>query len=274
MKTKITILFVGILMMVSALSYAGVGVRNGGKVIPSELLGDFVQIPAGTFMMGSPSNETNRESNETQHRVTLTQGFQMMKTEVTQKMWVDVMRENPSYFKGDNNLPVEQVSWDDAQVFIDRLNHKDDGYTYRLPTEAEWEYAARAGTETPFNLGDNISPKKINYNGNYPYKDGQKGIYRSQTVPVGSLPNANAWGLYDMHGNVWEWVLDPYSSDFSKALSQEEASKRNFGSGSYRVFRGGSWFDFARDARSAYRDSYGPDYRGIIVGFRLVRTKN
>ena len=225
-------------------------------------------------MMGSPETEAGRDSDEAQHQVTLTKDFQIMKTEVTQKMWVSFMEKNPSYFKGDN-LPVEKVSWNGVQVFIDRLNHKNDGYTYRLPTEEEWEYAARAGTQTAFNLGHNISPDQVNYDGNYPYRDGKEGIYRQSTVPVGSLPNANNWGLYDMHGNVWEWVLDTYSDDYSKALSQEDANRGNFGSGSNRVIRGGSWLLNAPLLRSALR-SYNapPDYRHNYVGFRLVRTKN
>ena len=261
MKTKILLVLAIISFMAHAFS-----------VFPSELLGDFSEIPAGTFMMGSPSNETKRDDDETQHQVTLTQDFKIMKTEVTQAMWVGIMGKNPSYFKGDT-LPLEQVSWDDVQVFIEKLNLKNDGYTYRLPTEAEWEYAARAGTQTAFNLGENISPDQVNYNGNYPYNNGRKGIYRGKTVPVESLPNANNWGLYDMHGNVWEWVLDPYSSDYSSALSQENANTGAFGTGSPRVIRGGSWHCVAQDLRSAFRYG-GTDNRHYNVGFRLVRAKN
>src|SRR3989338_928284 len=182
--------------------------------LTSELLGDFAKIPAGTFMMGSPQNEPNRGDDESQHQVTLTENFEMMKTEVTQKIWFSIMRENPSHFKERKyclnswyanyetgqkificpNNPVENVSWKDVQRFVTRLNEiTNDGYTYRLPTEAEWEYAERAGTETAFNLGEHISADQVNYIGKYPYKEG---IYREKTVDVGSLLNANNWGLY------------------------------------------------------------------------------
>ena len=154
----------------------------------------FVWIPPGNFMMGSPKEEKERRStDETQHKVTLTKGFYMGVYTVTQEQWQEVMGNNPSHFKGEKNLPVEKVSWDDCQEFIKKLREKDKK-AYRLPTEAEWEYACRAGTTTPFHFGETISTDQANYNGNVIYGNGKKGVYRKKTTPVGSFP-ANAWGF-------------------------------------------------------------------------------
>ena len=248
------------------------------------LSASFAHVRAGTFQMGSPSSEENRDSDETMHQVTLDQDFQIQTTEVTQLQYFLVMGHNPSYFKESKycedeyieingtslcpNHPVERVSWNDIKDFLRELDRSNDGYTYRLPTEAEWEYAARSGTATAFNLGENISPEVVNYDGNYPYKDAHKGVYRGQTVAVASLPNANGLGLYDMHGNVWEWTQDIYG-DYS---SGSVTDPRGASSGSYRVRRGGSWDNRARLVRSADRGLWGPDGRGSYVGLRLVRT--
>ena len=158
--------------------------------------------------MGSPKEEKERKDDEIQHKVTLTKGFYMGVYTVTQEQWQEVMGNNPSHFKGEKNLPVEHVSWDDCQEFIKKLREKDKK-PYRLPTEAEWEYACRAGTTTPFHFGETISTDQANYNGNFTYGNGKKGVYREKTTPVGSFP-ANAWGLHDMHGNVWQWCQDWY----------------------------------------------------------------
>ena len=166
----------------------------------------FVWIPAGTFVMGSPLEEKDRAPSETQHRVTLTEGFYIGQYAVTQEQWQTVMGANPSFFKGDKTLPVETVSWVDSQEFLQKLGQKD-GRIYRLPTEAEWEYACRAGTKTPFHFGEVITTDQANFNGNLPYKRYQAGVFRNKTTPVGSFPG-NAWGLYDMHGNVWQWCHD------------------------------------------------------------------
>src|ERR1022692_2803027 len=158
----------------------------------------FVWIPPGSFVMGSPKKEKERVHDETQHKVTLTKGFYMGVYTVTQEQWKEVMGNNSSFFKGEKNLPVEKVSWDDCQNFIKKLREKDKK-PYRLPTEAEWEYGCRAGTTTPFHFGVTISTDQANYNGDSTYGDGKKGVYRMKTMPAGSFP-ANAWGLHDMHG--------------------------------------------------------------------------
>ena len=223
----------------------------------------------GTFLMGSPPDEPERESwdkgNETQHQVTLTRGFWIAETPVTQALWEIFMGDNPSYFKG-AELPVEQVSWDDAQRFINTLNGIKSELQLCLPTEAQWEYACRAGTTTPFFFGDNITTDQVNYNGNYPYNDGRKGEYRSQTVEVKSLP-PNAWGLYQMHGNVLEWCQDWYETQYP---TQPVTDPQGAASGSSRVLRGGPWFDYGSNCRSAYRNILGSDGSINLVGFRLA----
>ncbi|QTA82859.1 Sulfatase-modifying factor enzyme domain-containing protein [Desulfonema limicola] len=177
---------------------------------PSEIKMKFVYIRPGEFMMGSPKDEPERSDDEVLHKVILTKGFYMQTTPVTQAQWKAVMGSNPSRFKdGGDNCPVENVSWDDAQDFIKALNKTAGKQKYRLPTEAEWEYACRAGTKTPFYTGRCLGTDQANYDGNNPLKGCPKGIYRKKTTPVGSFPS-NPWGLYDMHGNVWEWCQDWY----------------------------------------------------------------
>ena len=223
----------------------------------------FVWVPHGTFLMGSPENELERADNETRHRVTLTKGFYLGIHQVTQAQWQAVMGSNPSKFKGDD-LPVEMVSWNDCQEFVKKLGEKT-GKRFRLPTEAEWEYACRAGTTTPFNFGETISTDQANYDGNHTYGKGKNGVYREKTTPVGTFP-ANAWGLHDMHGNVWEWCLDWYG-DY-----QKEDKKDPFDSniGTARVLRGGSWFDYPRSCRSGRRNGIEPGRRGGYYGCRVV----
>ena len=225
----------------------------------------FNLIPAGTFMMGSPADEPERYSNETLHQVTLTKSYYMQTTEVTQGQWREVMGSNPSYFTScGDDCPVERVSWNDVQAFITELNKRGEG-TYRLPTEAEWEYAARAGTTTPFYTGNCLSTNEANYDGGFPLTGCPSGVYRGKTVPVASFA-PNAWGLYDMHGNVWEWVQDWYGSYPSGAVTDPTGPS----SGSFRVFRGGSWVSTAGYCRSANRFLSNPDYRFDDGGFRLV----
>gem|GEM_PF-3556823 len=232
--------------------------------ITNDLDMTFVYIPPGKFWMGSPDDEPKRSDNETMHEVILTQGFYMQTMPVTQLQWEKVMGSNPSKFKGDPRRPVENVSWNDAKAYIDKLHRRDDRYRYRLPTEAEWEYACRAGTTTPFAFGDNITPDQVNYDGNYPYK-GPKGQYRKKTTPVGIF-EPNAWGLFDMHGNVWEWCQDVYGDYPTGSVKDPTGAK----SGAARVLRGGSWRHFAKSCRSAYRGRHTPGLRGAYFGFRLV----
>ena len=230
----------------------------------------FVLIPAGTFQMGSPKSEANRGSDETLHQVTISKNFYMQTTEVTQGQWMAVMGNNPSYFKNcGKDCPVEQVSWNDVQKFIQRLNKLEKAQVYRLPTEAQWEYAARAGTSTPFAFGNCLNTEDANYDGNYPYKGCSKGQYRKRTIQVGSL-RRNKWGLYDMHGNVWEWCQDWYDKNYLTGLVIDPVGPS---SGSNRVVRGGSWFSGARYCRSAFRSYWLPGNRDSYVGFRLLRIK-
>jgi formylglycine-generating enzyme required for sulfatase activity len=222
-------------------------------------------IPPGTFWMGSPEDEPGRFDNETRHRVTLTQGFWLGQTAVPQALWLAVMGENPSHFKGED-LPVEEVSWDDCQAFLQRLNQFDDGLDLCLPTEAQWEYACRAGTETPFHFGTSITTDQVNYNGRFPLEGSPKGKDRGKTVPVDALPG-NAWGLQQMHGNVWEWCQD-YLASYAVG---DQVDPGGPGSGTIRVLRGGSWFNVGRDCRSANRYGNAPGYRIRSIGFRLAR---
>jgi formylglycine-generating enzyme required for sulfatase activity len=230
---------------------------------------DFVYIQPGAFMMGSPTSDPQRNSDERQHRVTLTQGYYLQTTEVTQGQWKRVVGSSPSYFKNCGaDCPVENVSWHDVQLFIQRLNQKEGTETYRLPTEAEWEYAARAGTQTPFFFGDCLSTDQANYNGHYPIHGCGKGRYREHLVPVGSF-SPNDWGLHDMHGNVWEWCQDWYGDYPTGSVTDPKGPE----SGQARVYRGGSWGSGATDCRSAFRLRLTPVDRGIFLGLRLARTR-
>jgi len=236
---------------------------------------DMVAIPGGTFLMGSPEREPLRRGGESpQHTVTI-QPFFMGKFTVTQAQWriiadfpkvnIDLEPE-PSEFKG-VNLPVEKVSWHDAVEFCARLS-KQTGREYRLPSEAEWEYACRAGTITPFHFGETITTDLANYDGNYIYGSGSKGQYRGQTTDVGSFP-ANAFGLHDMHGNVWEWCEDTWHGKYNKAPIDGSAWVSN--NDDLRLWRGGSWHNYPELCRSAVRFSYGSGGRpSYFIGFRVV----
>jgi formylglycine-generating enzyme required for sulfatase activity len=227
----------------------------------------FRWIEPGTFQMGSPKNEKERHDDETQHTVRLSQGYWLADTACTQALWQAVMNDNPANFKENLNNPVEQVSWNDVQQFMARLNKLIQNLDAGLPTEAQWEYACRAGAveSTPFSFGKKIMPEQVNYHGEYPYAGGKKGLYRGLTVPVKSLP-PNAWGLYEMHGNVWEWCHDWYGAYSSEAVSDPMGPPE----GVDRVLRGGSWFISGGFVRSALRDYNEPDYRDFNVGFRLA----
>lgn len=225
----------------------------------------FAWIPPGTFLMGSPKEEKERFDDETQHKVTLTKGFYMGVYTVTQEQWQEVMGKNPSSFKGEKNLPVDSVSWDDCQEFIKKLREKDkDKKAYRLPTEAEWEYACRAGTTTPFYFGETISTDQANYDGRGIYGNGKKGVMRRKTTPVDSFP-ANAWGLHDMHGNLWQWCQDWYAEYPRNDVTDPQGPKK----GEFRVVRGGSWYIVPEFCRSARRGGDEPGYRDYGIGLRV-----
>jgi formylglycine-generating enzyme required for sulfatase activity len=202
--------------------------------------------------------------------VTLTRAFYCGKFEVTQRQWEAVMGSNPSYFQNAGpDAPVETVSWDGCQVFLKKLCEMEgvpEG-TYRLLTEAEWEYACRAGTQTPFCYGTDLDSSMANFNGKYPYGAGAEGVYRGMTTPVGSF-QPNAWGLYDMHGNVWEWCQDWWGPYPSKPVTDPLGPA----SGVSRVLRGGSWRSDARNCRCANRSGFRRDDRYDGLGLRLART--
>ena len=228
----------------------------------------FNKIPAGTFMMGSPETEETRNADEYQHKVTISKPFYMQTTEVTQGQWKAVMGTEP--WKGESNVkeapdyPAVYVSWDDAVAYCKKLSEKE-GKTYRLPTEAQWEYACRAGTKTTRSFGNNE-----NALGDYAwYEKNAWDIGEKYAHQVG-LKKPNAFGLYDMHGNVFEWCHDYYGEDYYYKQSPEK-DPTGPASGSSRVLRGGSWCFVTRDSRSAYRNRNDADFRYYFNGFRLVR---
>jgi formylglycine-generating enzyme required for sulfatase activity len=279
----------------------GGGRPPGGTGTTTNIPPNFVRIQGGTFLMGSPSNEPESSADEgPQHQVTVN-SFYMSRHEVTQREYQEVMGTNPSFFRGDN-LPVDNVSWYDAVEYCNRRSEREGlttAYTidrsrsdpnnhserdtvrwlitwnrnangYRLPTEAEWEYACRAGTVTPFSTGNNITTSLANYDGRHPYNGSYNasGTSMERTTPVGSFA-PNPWGLYDMHGNVFEWCWDWYGNYSSGAQDNPQGAV----SGSGRVMRGGSWSQGGWTIRSAYRTAWlGPVEDGFLYGFRLVRN--
>jgi formylglycine-generating enzyme required for sulfatase activity len=266
------------LVMVFAVSGCSTGPVNAqaSKEITSSIGMKLVLIPRGTFQMGSPPSEKGSEDNERQHEVTLTRDYYLGAFEVTQAQYQEVMGNNPSHFQGDNvaerhpqtgrvvkevdssSHPVETVSWEDAVEFCKRLSalpeEKKAGRVYRLPTEAEWEYACRAGSKTAFSFGDN--PDSLGAHAWFEENSGDS------AHPVGEK-NPNAWGLYDMHGNVWEWCRDWYGEYPEGAVSDPPGPKE----GSRRVIRGGGWFGVAARCRSAFRYGGIPSLRSDCDGF-------
>jgi formylglycine-generating enzyme required for sulfatase activity len=244
-------------------------------------------VPAGSFRMGSPETEyaSERSANgpagadeRPQHLVAVTSPFYLGLYPVTQRQYTQVMGTNPAEFNDNNrggpDHPVERVSWADAQRFCERLSslpeEREAGRLYRLPTEAEWEYACRAGTGTPFWWGDSASSHQANFDGSFPYGAAPRGLYLGRTTRVGSYP-VNAFGLYDVHGNVWEWCEDYYEPryyDHSPSHDPLGPTK-----GNRKCARGGSWSNSAADCRSACRDYwYGVDYARNNIGFRVAMT--
>ncbi len=253
-----------------------------GKIIVVDLGGnvklEMVKINAKgkKFLMGSPKEEAGRNPYEMKfdaealHEVSFNHDFFLGKFEVTQEQYEAIVGTNPSYFKGAKN-PVETVSWDDAQAFVKKLNakFKDRMLTFRLPSEAEWEYACRAGTTTPFHFGKELNGKQANSDGTVPYGTTVKGPYLQKTISVGSY-DANAFGLHDMHGNVYEWCEDYYGE--YKAAPKDGIAQKIKQSNDVRVLRGGSWYNGSRGCRSADRFDVASDFRDNVVGFRVAVT--
>lgn len=230
--------------------------KSGQRALKENKLdaGSFVKIPAGAFDMGANNGSDDEKP---VHNVRITKPFDLGKYEVTQEQWQAVMGSNPSRSKGANK-PVERVSWDDVQVFIKKLNATNDGYTYRLPTEAEWEYACRAGSTGDYagEVDETAWCDKEDYSTTTPHPVGQK--------------KPNAWGLHDMHGNLWEWCADWYSKDYYK--QSPSADPTGPSKGSARVLRGGAWHATSPRCRSALRYGDSPLNISSGTGFRLVRT--
>jgi formylglycine-generating enzyme len=223
-------------------------------------------IKPGKYKMGSPIEEAQRENDETLHDVVLTEGFWLADTACTQELWEAVTGDNPSEFKGPQR-PVETVRWTDCSSFFEKIKQLKPGLELSLPTEAQWEYACRAGTTTPFSFGQNITPEQVNYNGNHPYAGGEKGLNREKTVDVKSLP-CNDWGLYQMHGNVWEWCNDWYG-DYNEDKVLNPTGPTD---GGVRVCRGGGWFYNGGYVRSALRYGIRPSSRFDDLGFRFSQV--
>jgi formylglycine-generating enzyme required for sulfatase activity len=226
----------------------------------------FVLLPSGTFTMGSPAGERWREAQEVPHQVTLSRRVFLGVHEVTQEQWHTIMGSRPSCFNGrDAHLPVENVTWFEAQQFLERMTQRSDGSVFRLPTEAEWEYACRAGTTTPYGLGAALTSASANIDPRAP-DDPDPRERTGSPRPVGSYPS-NAWRLHDMHGNVWEWTSDahcPYPAG-------PQTDPRATCEAPLKVIRGGSWRFRADSARCALRYTHAPGDRGYSIGFRIVR---
>jgi formylglycine-generating enzyme required for sulfatase activity len=258
--------------------------RPEEKTLTNSIDMKLVRIPAGKFQMGSPETEAEREDKELLHEVSITRAFYMGACTVTQREWAKVIgKESKSHFNARNeggpDHPVENVKWYEAVEFCQKLTalpaEKKAGRSYRLPTEAEWEYACRAGTTTPFHYGKSLSSKQANFNGNFPYGEAAKGPYLRRTAKVGSY-EPNAWGLYDMHGNVAQWCSDWYDPDYYRDSPKADPKGPAKGVLStdykdfYRVVRGGCWLDEARACRSAYRYRAMPHDAYRLIGFRVV----
>ncbi|WP_346341716.1 formylglycine-generating enzyme family protein [[Phormidium] sp. ETS-05] len=227
---------------------------------------DMVAIPGNTFTMGTPDSEPNRQSNEgPQHQVTVP-SFYLAKYPITQAQYQAIMGQNPSQFKG--SRPASRAGiLEQCRRILPKTRPKT-GFAYRLPSEAEWEYACRAGTTTPFYFGDTITTDLANYDGNQTYGNGPKGEFRQKTTPVGSFP-PNAWGLYDMYGNVWEWCQDVWHDNYNNAPTDGSAWETG-GNPNIRVLRGGSWNNDPRDCRSGQRNRYDWVSGSNDYGFRVA----
>jgi formylglycine-generating enzyme required for sulfatase activity len=242
--------------------------QNPAKRFTNALGMTFVYISAGAFSMGSPDTIAFHHPDECLQDVIISKGFYIQNTEVTQRQWVKVMGANPAvYQRGGDSHPVENISWNEAVEFIKRVREVTQSPGYRLPREAEWEYACRAGTTTAYAFGNCLKTNQANFDGSNPLPGCPRGQYRQRTVPVASF-SPNAWGVFDMHGNVWEWCGDwygPRASD-NRVLTDPKGPE----TGRKRVIRGGSWSFLAHDCRSANRDRAAPHIRLPDIGLRLV----
>jgi sulfatase modifying factor 1 len=233
--------------------------------LPKKMDIQWVEIPAGTFVMGSPSTEVGRDADEIQHEVTLS-SFWVSKFEITYEQYMYFCKAT-GYKKPDSdgqqkgNYPIVNVDWNDAVAFANWLGA-------RLLTEAEWEYVCRAGTTTPFFFGDKITSAQVNFDGNYPYNKTAKSPAKGETMPVGSYP-PNKWGVYDMHGNVWEWVSDWYASYNLEQLNNPTGPKE---SKFERLGRGGSYYEGGNENRCADRGAQPPNVSGMNLGFRVAKS--
>jgi formylglycine-generating enzyme required for sulfatase activity len=249
-----------------------------GDLLKNSIGMQLVLVPEGEFSMGSPGSEPDRSHNETQHQVQITKPFYLGIYEVTQAEYEQVMRSNPSHFnrkkvgQDTSRFPIENVSWKHATEFCGRLSELPDeraaGRVYRLPTEAEWEYACRAGTDTATSFGDRLDSTQANFDGNYPYNLAAKGPKLERMATVGSY-RPNAWGLYDMHGNAQEWCQDWYDENYYKASPRSNPQGPSTPT-ERRVARGGGWWWSGEHCRSACRLSWWPDKSDYIIGFRVA----
>ena len=265
-KRVFSLVILSLWLMITASSI--LAAQNPPKRFTNSLGMTFVYIPPGSFHMGSPAHETSHHPDERLQEVHFRQGFYIQTTEITQQQWIQAMGSNPAkYQNGNLSLPVEYVSWNEVDAFIKRVRELTQSSAYRLPREAEWEYACRAGTTTAFAFGNCLKTNQANFDGSNPSLGCPKGQYRRRTMPVASF-SPNAWGVYDMHGNVWEWCDDWYGSRSSnkRALIDPRGPK----TGRKRVIRGGSWDFMAHDCRSANRDRAAPNIRLPDIGARLV----
>ena len=240
--------------------------NNPNETLRHELSGiELALIPAGQFSMGSPPGTSGRESQETPHQVTISRPFYLGRTEVTQRQWQLVMGENPSHFAGCADCPVETVTFHDIEAFLERLN-RTGGMRFRLPTEAEWEYACKAGGDRPFGALESLGSADANIDGRFPYNAPPTSASKG-TLPVGRFPR-NAWGLHDMSGNVWEWVQDEHCPYPDAAVTDPIGACGS----PLRVIRGGSWAFDGNSARCALRYTHRPQDRGYSLGFRVLRS--
>jgi formylglycine-generating enzyme required for sulfatase activity len=223
-----------------------------------------VAVRPGSFLMGSPESEPGRNDDEVPHRVAVSHLFYLGQHEVTQAEWTKVMGSNPSHFNNCERCPVESVDFYQVNNFLSRLNAGTSAMRFRLPTEAEWEYACRAGASTPYHVGAQLTTAQANIDGRYSV-DVEDGAAYEKTLPVGTFP-PNAWGLYDMHGNVWEWTNDRYGPYDSR----QDVDPRGAEIGATRVIRGGSWRFDANSARCGLRYTHAPKDSGFSLGFRVA----